>query len=197
MSRLVVAAMVFLFVGEVEAQHPASQQESQRGGYFGAPVLKYTSIRGQGALMLGGRGGWNLTPSVVLGGGAYGTVTEIDARERVMPEAPGPLDVKLETFGIDVEYAPRPASPTHVTFTLFTGGAAAHNVNDETKDQEGETDFIFLLEPSAGVERRLTDSVHFNLALSYRLVSGVEQPGLSAGDLQGASAVLALKWGKF
>ena len=197
MCRIVTVAMLFLLVGEAAAQDQTPRQGSDGGSYFGAPVLKYTAIRDQGAVMFGGRGGWNLTRSLVLGGGAYGTMTEVDAPAGAVPTAPGPLDIKLETFGIDLEYAIRPAAPTHLTVTAFMGGAAAHYVDDGTKDQEGETDFMLLLEPSVGLERRVTDWMHLNLAVSYRLVRGVEQAGLTADDLNGASGALAVKLGKF
>jgi len=58
--------------------------------------------------MFGGRGGWNLTPSWLLGGGAYGTMTEINARKGAMPDSLGPMDVKFESFGCDLEYAANP-----------------------------------------------------------------------------------------
>lgn len=131
----------------------------QGGSHFGAPVLKYTVLTGQGALMFGGRGGWNLTPSLMLGGGAYGTLSEVDAREGAVPDASGPLDVKFESFGFDLEYAVHPAAPTHLTLTTFMGGGAARYAKDKSNEQEGETDFMLLLEPAVGVERSVTPLV--------------------------------------
>jgi hypothetical protein len=196
MRRLVIAIAVLLCAGEAAAQEPSSDG-STGGRHFGAPVLKYTTIRDQKALMFGGRGGWNVSPTLVLGIGAYGTLTEVDADEGVVPAAPGPLDVKLETFGFDVEYAPDPGAPTHLTFTAFLGGAANHYYKDGTNDQHGETDFSLLLEPSVGVEQRVTAWLHLNLSVSYRLMGGVEQVGLKPGDFQVASAALAAKFGRF
>jgi hypothetical protein len=48
-----------------------------------------------------------------------------------------------------------------------------------------------------GVERRVNGWLHLNLAVSYRLVSGVEQPGLENGDLNGPGVALAVKFGRF
>lgn len=196
MARLVIVTVLLLCAGEAAAQAPSPQQGAGRG-HFGAPVLKYTAIRGQGAVMLGGRGGWNVSPSLVLGFGAYGTMTEVDAAPGVVPEVSYPLDVKLETFGFDVEYAVHPAAPLHLTLGAFLGGGANHYYKDGTNEQEGETDFMLVLEPSVGVERELTGWLHLNLAASYRLVGGVEQAGLEAGDLMGPSAALAAKIGRF
>jgi hypothetical protein len=166
------------------------------GGYFGAPVLEYTRLRGQDALMFGGRGGWYVTPSLVLGGGLYGTLTEVDAPGGGM-NAPGPLDLKLERFGLELEYHRRPAAPTHLTLGAFVGGAGARHVLDGTNEQFGETDFLFVLAPAVGVERTVTGWMHLNVAGSYRFVTGAEQPGAGERRLRGPGVALALKLGRF
>jgi hypothetical protein len=147
--------------------------------------------------MFGGRGGWNVTPSLLLGGALYGTVTEVNAPEGAVPDVSGPLDVRLESFGLDLEYAAHPSAPTHLTLGAFLGGGAAHYMRDKTNEQLGETDFLLVLEPAVGVERKITGWLHLNLAVSFRLVSGVEQPGLGDRDLNGAVATLAAKFGRF
>jgi hypothetical protein len=48
-----------------------------------------------------------------------------------------------------------------------------------------------------GVEQRITDWLHMNLAVSYRLVNGAEQPGLENGDLANLTLSLAAKLGRF
>jgi hypothetical protein len=188
--------VIFFIVLLCGTQVAAHGQTSGRS-YFGAPVVKYTVLRDQGAVMFGGRGGWNITPSLVFGGGLYGTVSEVDAAEGAVPGQPGPFDLKFENFGFDVEYAVRPAMPTHLTLGVFFGGAALHNVQDDTGDQEGETDFMLLLEPAVGVEREIADWLHLNFSVSYRLISGVEQPALEESDLNGPAAALAVKFGRF
>lgn len=194
-ARLIPLAVFSLLLASVAV---AQEQEPNTGTrYFGAPVVKYTTIRDQGAMMVGGRGGWNIASSWLVGGGLYGTVSEVDAQEKAVPEAPGPLDVKLEAFGLDLEYAARPTAPIHLTLSAFCGGAAVRYAKDKTDEQFGETDFMLLVEPVAGVEFRGTNWLHLNLGLSYRFVSGVEQPGLTAGDLHGAAVSLALKFGRF
>lgn len=197
MHQLAVVLVLFLSAAEVVAQDQTHGQGASGRSHFGAPVVKYTVLRNQGAVMFGGRGGWNVTPSLLIGGGGYGTMTEVDAREGAVPDAPGPLDVKFESFGFDLEYAAHPKAPTHLTLKAFFGGAAGHYMQDKTDEQLGETDFMLLVEPEVGVERRVTDWLHLHLAVSYRLVSGVEQPGLEESDFSGAGAALAVKFGQF
>jgi hypothetical protein len=197
MRQLVTIVVLLLFGVQAAAHGQTADEGSSGSGYFGAPVVKYTFLRNQGAVMFGGRGGWNITPSLVLGGGLYGTVTEVNAPEGAVPDLPYLLDLKLESLAVDLEYAVHPAAPTHLTLNLSFGGAAARYVKDKTNEQEGETDFMFLLEPAVGVEQAVTDWLHLNLALSYRLVSGVGQPGLKEGDLNGVALTLAAKLGQF
>lgn len=192
MPRLVPVVVLLLAAGSLSAQENGSARR-----YFGAPVIKYTSLRDQGAVLFGGRGGFQLSRAFVLGGGAYGTVSEVDAPAGAVPDAPGPLDLKVETFGIDVEYAIAPTAPTYPTFGLFFGGGAAHYMRDGTNEQHGETDFLLLLEPVIGLEQRLASWVHLHASVSYRFLGGVDLDGLESGDLRGPAAALALKLGRF
>jgi hypothetical protein len=197
MRNFVIVVMLLLSVAEAMAQGQAPREEAKGRSYFGAPVVKYTVARDQGAVMFGGRGGVKVTPSLMLGGSAYGTMTEIDGPKGAIPEAPGPLYVKFETFAFDLEYATPPTAPTHLTLGASLGGVAVHYMQEENHEQYGETDFALLLEPAVGVEQRVNDWLHLNLAVSYRLVSGVEQPGLENGDISGVAAALAVKLGRF
>lgn len=187
---LVVAAAT---VAHAQAPGPISS----RPGYFGSPVLKVTRLRNQSAIMLGGRGAWNLTPSLAIGGGLYGTWSRVDAPVGATSVAGDPLDIKLEAFGLEVEYARNPGAPTHLTFGAFFGGAANRYLRDGTSEQDGETDFMFLLEPAIGAERRIARSVHLHVAASYRLVEGVDQRALSDSDFNGPALVVGLKLGRF
>jgi hypothetical protein len=192
----ILFAIVSLAGGLPSATVAQSTADGGGGGYFGAPVLEYTRLRGQDALVLGGRGGWYVTRGLVVGGGLYGTVTEVDASGAGM-NAPGPLDLKLERFGLELEYHVSPAAPTHLTLGGFIGGAALRHVRDGTNDQHGETDFLFALAPAVGIERVVTGWMHLNLAVSYRFVTGAEPPGPGERRLHGPGAALALKLGRF
>lgn len=189
---LLLAAVLVLSTSVAEAQPPGAGS----GGYFAAPVIKYTRLREQDAVMFGGRGGWYVTPSLVLGGGLYGTMTEVDAPSGV-PYAPAPLDLEYEAFGFEVEYHFSHAAPTHFTLAAFLGGAAARYTREGTNEQHGETDFQFLLEPAVGVEQAISRRARVNLAASYRLSGEVEQVGLSESDVGGPALTLSLKLGRF
>ena len=143
---------------------PGARQNTTRRGYYGALVLKYTTVTEQGAAMLGGHGGWNVTPSLVLGGGLDGTLSQVDAQSGVVSAAGDPLDIKFESFGLDLD---------------------------------GETDFMFVVEPTVGADWALAEWAHMHVAVSYRVVDGVEQRGLTGSDFNGTTAVVAVKFGRF
>ena len=130
-------------------------------------------------------------------GALFGTLTEVDAPRGAVTISGEPLDLKLEMFGVEVGYAMRPAAPTHVTFGALFGGAAARYVRDGTNEQDGETDFLLLIEPSVGLERSIHRRVHAHVAVSYRFIGKTEQRGLRARHLDGPAVAFSLKVGRF
>jgi hypothetical protein len=192
--RIAIGTLLLLFGTEVAARD-AGEDRGVSG--FGAPVVKYTVIRDQGAVLFGGRGGWYVTPSFMIGGGLYATISEVDAPDDALPNVTGPLDLKFDTFGLELEYAHDPEARAHPTFGLFLGGGAVRFATDKTDDQQDETDLVLVTEPSVGLELGITRWFHLNLAVSYRLVAGVSQPGLKNADLAGPAAALAAKIGRF
>ncbi|HAV22196.1 MAG: hypothetical protein A2X67_00845 [Ignavibacteria bacterium GWA2_55_11] len=174
--------------------------ENQTGG-FGAPVVKFTSVNGQTAIMAGGRGGWVFDHSFSIGGGGYGVVSEVDAASNILP-IEGPLDIEFGCLGLELEYFFDPASLTHYTVSAFVGVGATNFVKDvgsvfESNQQTGETAFMFLLEPGVHAELNLAKTFRLNAGVSYRLAMGTDQVGLDDSDFSGFSASLELKIGTF
>ena len=172
----------------------------EKGG-FGAAVVKFTSVNGQGAIMVGGRGGWILNHSLVLGGGAYAVVNEINAAPEILPFE-GPLDIEFGYLGFEVEYIFNPNSLTHYSLYAFIGGGATNFVKDvgpvwRSNEQVGETAFMFVLEPAANAEVNVTPWFRLNAGVSYRVVAGVSQVGLKDSDFTGLTATLTFKFGRF
>lgn len=172
----------------------------EKGG-FGAAVVKFTSVNGQGAIMVGGRGGWILNHSLVLGGGAYAVVNEINAAPEILPFE-GPLDIEFGYLGFEVEHIFNPNSLTHYSLYAFIGGGATNFVKDvgpvwRSNEQVGETAFMFVLEPAANAEVNVTPWFRLNAGVSYRVVAGVSQVGLKDSDFTGLTATLTFKFGRF
>lgn len=202
MRHLVFVIMVLVLVLNATAQEEETlfKGNFETGG-FGGPVVKFTSINGQSAIMVGGRGGWIINHVLVIGGGGYGVASEINAPEGVLP-LEGPLDVEFGYGGFELEYIVHPKSLVHFSFYNFIGGGATNFVKDagpvtESSEQVGETDFLFVWEPAVNAELNVTTWFRLNAGLSYRLVTGVSQEGLENRDFSSMSAIITFKFGKF
>jgi hypothetical protein len=200
--RYPVFAVILLgLAAEAATQEQTLFQNDVKTGGFGGPVVKYTRIKGQDALMVGGRGGWILNHSLVLGGGGYAVVTEVDAPEGVLP-LEGPLDIEFGCLGFELEYLVHPNSLTHLSLYTLIGGGTVRFVKDvgpatESNEQAGETDFVLTLEPAVSAELNVTKWFRLAAGASYRVVAGVEQVGLKNRDFNGLAATLTFKFGRF
>jgi hypothetical protein len=199
--HLAFVITLFVFAAGGAAQEQTLIKGNFETGGFGAPVVKVTTIKDQSAVMIGGRGGWIINHSLVLGGGAYGVVNEVDAPEGALPEQ-GPLDIEFGYGGFEMEYIVRPESLMHFGTYILIGGGATNYVKDvgpvtESNEQVGETDFLFVLEPAVNGELNVTTWFRLNAGVSYRVVAGVNQVGLKNSDFSGVAASLTLKFGKF
>lgn len=188
------------------ANGAAQEQTLVKGGHehdgFGGPTVKYTSVNGQAAVLFGGRGGWIIDHKLSLGGGAYSTMTEVNAPEGSMPANRGPLDIQFDCFGAEVEYIFHPDALLHVTLGGLVGGGACHFMKDvgsvvDSNQQEGETDFMLLIEPAVNAELNVAPWFRLNAGVSYRVVNGVEQKILQEKDFTGVTATLTCKFGSF
>ena len=201
MRYLIFFIVLITFISESAAQEETLVKSDTESGGFGAPVLKYTSIYGQNALMIGGRGGWIINHSFVIGGGGYGTVTEVDAPEGIFPEL-GPLDLKLEYGGFELEYILNPKSLAHFSFYILIGGGSIKFSKDAGSHDEGDhtvgpDDFVFVMEPAINGEMNITDWFHINAGVSYRIITDVEQEQLENSDFSGVTGNLTFKFGSF
>jgi hypothetical protein len=198
---LAFVIMLFVFAAGGAAQEQTLIKGDYETGGFGAPVVKLTSINGQSAVMIGGRGGWIINHSLVLGGGGYGVVNEVDAPKGVLPEQ-GSLDIEFGYGGFEVEYIFHPRSLAHLSMYALIGVGTDNLVKDigpvtESNENVTGSDLVFVLEPAVNGELNVTTWFRLNAGLSYRLVAGVNQVGLKNRDFSGVAASLTFKFGNF
>jgi hypothetical protein len=201
MRYLAFLFMLFAFAANVAAEEQTLIKDNSEKRGFGGAVVKYTSVYDQGAVMIGGRGGWIFNHSLVLGGGGYGVVSEVDAPEGVMPEQ-APLDIEFGYGGFEVEYIIHPNSLGHFSLYTLFGAGDIHYVKDvgpvsKSNQTVGKSDFVFVIEPAVNGELNVTTWFRVNAGVTYRLVTDVEQEALKSGDFRGVSATLTLKFGRF
>jgi len=181
-----------------------SQEETLIGngevshGGFGGPVIKFTQVKGEPGVLVGGRGGWIINHSFVIGGGGYGLVNKIEANNDFLGLRPY---LNFGYGGVELEYIIQSDKLLHFTVcTLIGGGAVSyreHLWDDSWDEWDSPNDAFFVFEPSAGVELNIISFFRVNAGVSYRFISGAEFDDLKNKDLAGVSAFLTLKFGKF
>lgn len=201
MRYLIFFIILITFITNASAQEETLLTGDMESGGFGAPVLKYTSINGQNTLMIGGRGGWIINHSFVIGAGGYGTATEVDAPAGVYPME-DPLDLHFGYGGFELEYIFNPLALGHFSIYLLIGGGSSNFARDlghynEDNHMIGEDDFVFVVEPAVNGELNITDWFHLSAGVSYRFVTGVEQERLENSDFSGITGNLTFKFGSF
>jgi hypothetical protein len=164
-------------------------------GGFGALVLKLTEIDGKTAIMSGGRGGWIINHTFVVGGGGYGLVNNIKP-EGISSEKD--LLLEMGYGGLEFEYIANSQRLIHYSiYTLIGGGSVEYRERDHPFEEVYASDGFFVAEPGVSFELNVTKCFRVSLGTSYCYINGVDLEGMSNSDLRGLSANLTLKFGKF
>ncbi len=190
---LLVAA-AFPGSGALSAQETLIEGDFRHGG-FGAPVVKFTEIDSRFGVLVGGRGGWIINGSVVIGGGGYG-LANVANFEHLMNGAGDPGELEMGYGGLELGYVHRPDKVVHVSLGLLIG-AGGLTWNPDGRSGAGADDAFFVAEPELAVVLNATTFLRAALGVSYRLTRDVELFDLRDADLSGFAAVVALKFGSF
>ncbi|HPG37824.1 MAG TPA: hypothetical protein PLP19_07540 [bacterium] len=171
-------------------------------GGFGGPVVKVSQVNNETAVLMGGRGGWIINHSLILGGGGYGLVNEI--------EAPGVFingrqaNLQFGYGGFEIEYVAHPMELLNYSVYLLIGGGSVENTiwdndydDDEYDDYDSHQDNIYVVEPAVNVTLNVTSFFRVSGGVSYRYVTGVDIAGTSNEELTQPSYNLTFRFGKF
>ena len=172
---------------------------AQENGAFGAPVLIYTSLAGQSALLAGGRFGWIINKSFVVGGGIYSLVSQLKANS-IDPISGQEFMIAFNFGGLEFEYVLLSDSPVHASFDmLFAGGGLSMNVpNRNVPHTSYYGQDLLVWEPGINLETNIVDWLHIDAGVSYRIISSFDQyESVSKDDLQGLNGVLTFKFGAY
>ena len=183
--------------------------EIENGG-FGGPVIKVTRINGQDALLVGGRGGWIINHTFVIGGGGYGLVSD------VRPTVPGLFNEDRLMFGyggLELEFIVQSDRVVHLTIPVLIGaGAVGYRLGywgdhvTITPGLDNRFDTFFVIEPGVDLELNVASFFRINAGVSYRHASGISTPTditgtprplTSNNDVRGISWMIGFKFGSF
>lgn len=185
-SQVMAQEMQSIFTGDINS-----------GGY-GCPIVKISDIGGETGLWVGGKGGWIINHSLVIGGGGYGLVNTIN---KIQANRTSTRQLAAGYGGVIFEYIYQPYNIVHLNAGALIGGGGVGHYYKNTNDEDGWSghngDVFFVIEPNVGVEINIARRIRCELGVSYLHTSGVELSDLNDKDLSGLAGYIALKVGEF
>jgi hypothetical protein len=195
--------ILFLFI--ITNQPDFSQEETLIGseevshGGYGAPVVKFTKINGSFALLVGGKGGWIINHTFVIGGGGYGLANNLETGKIILGQN---QLINFSYGGVILEYINNSDKLIHFTAGVLIGGGTLnfkyHDIsNDHNRDIDSDNSNFFAVEPSINIELNITNFMRISAGADYRFISGVKFDDFKNSDFAGPSATVMLKFGEF
>ncbi len=192
---------------EIQTLFNKPDHKVSHGGYA-AFTIGYTQISGENVLTLGGRAGWLIDHHVTLGltGTALANSIYID---KINQDQGMYLVGGYGGFFVEPIIAPR--FPVHVSFPVtFGGGWVGYNENtwwdedwnnwDNDYDYEDyfyDSDAFFLIEPGVEIELNVVKCLRVSFGATYRFTTDFEMVNTPKDMMNGFSANMSLKLGKF
>jgi hypothetical protein len=187
MKSLMVLVVAFAMAGGVlNAQQDSSSRPDEtqtlipsgdlHSGGFGALVVKLGNIDNQLGVIAGGRGGWVINKTFVLGGGGYGYTNA--SYYNGSSNAPD-TNFAFGYGGLELEYLYEANRVVHGTFLLHIGGGGftVFRMYEDSFDHHNTdnlyTAACFVLEPAVTVEVNILTWLRLQLGAGYRMVTGL------------------------
>jgi hypothetical protein len=195
MKAAIFVVLLFFTALPLLAQEETLLSGEIESGGFGGPAIKFSTVNGSGAVFVGGRGGWIINHTLIVGLGGYGLATEVKART-VGPN--GERYVGLGYGGAELEYILNSNKLIHYSVAVLLGGGGIGRREGSVPSTTTSTgEAFFVLEPSAQVHLNVTKYFRLSGGVSYRYVSNMNSSIASATDLSGVSAILTARFGTF
>ncbi len=176
-----------------------------RSGGFGAPVIKVGSINGETSVMFGGRGGWVINRTLVIGGGGYGFTDMMYHRSSSSADT----GISFGYGGLELEYLVGATNVVHGSFLLLIGGGGFAVTRRMGMSDPWDDDYstlysqaCFVLEPAVNVEVNILSWLRLAAGVGYRFVSGISDVTIGArsynnSSVSGVFGVGTLKFGPY
>lgn len=193
MKKINIVFLAFLAAAAFAEDEHLIGDQVESGG-FGGPVWRLARLNGETAVMAGGRGGWVINHAFVLGGGGYGT--ESDVKTALLGPNGKPLYLGLNYGGLEIEYVHQSRKLVHWTVRALFGGGGLR-LNERDSSNKAVTDGFGIVDADFNAEVNVVRWMRVNAGVGYRLVLGVETAGLGNADIGGAFGQVTLKFGKF
>jgi hypothetical protein len=184
----------------------------QKIGVFGGPSMKIGQINRTVGLFMGGEGGVILNNQLIIGGGGYSLITNVDASSYFEPK----LELNMDYGGVIFGYIDRSNQAIHYSIHTLIGGGEISWSNQNSwlgfkgsNDNEDKfsKDSYFVIEPGVNIEMRLYKNVEMDFGLNYLFAFDVNSQitlnsdngqtyikKLGNNDLNGISGTLKVKF---
>lgn len=205
MKKIIIIVCIVVFSGLSFSQEETLLSGKIENGGYGAPVVKFSRVKNNFALFVGGYGGWLINHTFLIGGGGYGLVNKIKGEQSAQYIYGYWDDVKIQFGygGLYLEYIGNSNELIHYSIsTLIGAGGVSYGVYNSNlyylnTDWTRNNSSVFVLEPGINAELNVAKFFRINIGASYRFVNGVDLVGLTNSDLSGPSAGIAFKFGLF
>lgn len=180
-------------------------------GGFGALMLNYGEVAGEGALLAGVRGGWIINHSFSIGAAGYGTTTNLENNGSWQYDSRDTNSFSGIGYGglvFEPIFFPRQA--VHFTVPVLVGAGGAWYTqeyprnpglqNDKSlRDSRTISSAFFVIEPGINLELNVTRFFRTAISAQYRIVSSLDSDftRFSADELSGWHFGLTFKFGSF
>lgn len=214
MKKISSIVMMMLFVFGLAAQEDNKNEQEYRtlfggdktthGGYGGLSV-NYSQIDGKDAILVGARGAWVINHGIALGIGGYGFANDM-SYEKSFYGYTDNYSLAGGYGGLIIEPIIGAKWPVHVSLPVLIGAGGVAYINqywntyDEPYHYEPyaqEADAFFVVEPGIELEFNMVKFMRIAFGGYYRFTSNLALADTEKDILNGFSAGVTLKFGKF
>jgi hypothetical protein len=220
-KKIILSFFAIVINFAIQAQTETKQPQQKNGsdqiqtifrhtdpvGWWVGPEFSYTMIEEKNAFTGGISGGIIINHNFSIGLSGSGIMTSNSLSFSGINDT-----AKVYLYdgwgGLKLEYRLNPMNPVNVAFPLLIGGGGAaystwgpndwHNSNYQDPYNDAYAwDSYFVIEPGVVIGINLLKFMRLDTGVSYRYTSGLKLPKSDKAIMNGFSANLSLKFGKF
>lgn len=191
MKKPALLLLTFLFTFPSVSQNNPHLFNWEIGGY-GSPELRMTTVNGDFAILMGGRGGLIINHKWVIGGGGWSVKNNLKLNQN----SQNPTQLNMKYGGVFLAYIFSPDDPIHFGIDLLLGGGNV-SIKEIDSNREISLDRFFITEPGASVILTVSHYVRISLGANYRFISQANLENIGNSDLSGPALYGTIKFGLF
>lgn len=193
-NKILIVIFALLCGSSISAQTSEVPMKKEIYG-FGSPVIKFTNINNDFAILIGGRGGWIFGDRFMIGGGGYGLVSENYTN---IEKADSRTSINFGYVGFELEYILIQNDVFSFSINTLLGGGALSYTDYENVFQfetQRKSDAFIIIEPAAQIYFITSDWLSIGTGISYKILSKENIGNPYKNDVKGISGILTFKFG--